>query len=155
MYLRYSFYKHLLILFALVVSCSSTYQCWDLVQSLDWGTNSDSFQHCCARSEPSTQDRGCQVDWNVALIEIRAWICNHIHILCGMKLFICTTWQLNSLWPSDTIWRQRSGSTLAQVMACCLTTPSHYLNQCWLIVSKVLWHSSEGIIMRRFEDINE
>ena len=29
--------------------------------------------------------------------------------------------QFNSLWPSDAIWRQRSGSTLAQVMACCLT----------------------------------
>ena len=43
---------------------------------------------------------------------------------------ICT---LNSLWPSDAIWQQRSGSTLAQVMACCLTAPSHYLNQCWLI----------------------
>ena len=40
---------------------------------------------------------------------------------------------VNSLWPSDTIWRQISGSTLAQVMDCCLTTTSHYLNQCWLI----------------------
>ena len=39
---------------------------------------------------------------------------------------------INSLCPSDTIWRQRSGSTLAQIMACCLTAPSHYLNQCWL-----------------------
>ena len=35
----------------------------------------------------------------------------------------------NSLCPSDTIWRQRSGSTLARVMACCLAAPSHYLNQ--------------------------
>ena len=51
---------------------------------------------------------------------------------------------LNSLWPSDAIWRYRSGSTLAQVMACCLMAPSHYLNQCWLITSKVHWHSSEG-----------
>ena len=42
---------------------------------------------------------------------------------------------LNSLWPTDAIWRHRSGSTLAQVMACCLTAPSHYLNQCWLIIS--------------------
>ena len=42
----------------------------------------------------------------------------------------------------------RSGSTLAQVMACCLTAPSHYLNQCWLIIRKVLWHSSEGIFIR-------
>ena len=24
---------------------------------------------------------------------------------------------INSLWPSDTVWQQRSGSTLAQVMA--------------------------------------
>ena len=47
---------------------------------------------------------------------------------------------INSLWPSDAIWRQRSGSTLAQVMACCLTAPSHYLNQCWLIISEVQWH---------------
>ena len=43
----------------------------------------------------------------------------------------------NSLRPSDVIWQHRSGSTLAQVMACCLTAPSHYLNQCWLIISKV------------------
>ena len=43
-------------------------------------------------------------------------------------------WRINSLWPSDAIWRQRSGSTLAEVMACCLTAPSHYLNQCWLIM---------------------
>ena len=43
---------------------------------------------------------------------------------------------LNSLWPSDAIWWHISGSTLAQVMACCLTALSHYLNQCWLIISK-------------------
>ena len=46
-----------------------------------------------------------------------------------------------SFWPSDAIWRQRSGSALTQVMACCLTAPSHYLNQCWLIISEVQWHS--------------
>ena len=28
-------------------------------------------------------------------------------------------------------------------MACCLTAPSHYLNQCWLIIRGVLWHTSE------------
>ena len=50
----------------------------------------------------------------------------------------------NSLGPNGTIWRQRSGSTLAQVMACCLTAPSHYLNQCWLLISDVSWHSSEN-----------
>ena len=59
---------------------------------------------------------------------------------------------IKSVAPSDTIWLQKSGSTLAQVMACCLMAPSHYLNRCWLINTIVLWHSSEGIIMRRSED---
>ena len=57
---------------------------------------------------------------------------------------LLTVWMFNSLWPSDTIWPHKSGSTLAQVMACCLTAPSHYLNQCWLIISKVQWHPSES-----------
>ena len=33
---------------------------------------------------------------------------------------------VNSLWFSNAIWLHRSGSTLAQVMACCLSTPCHY-----------------------------
>ena len=54
----------------------------------------------------------------------------------------------NSLWPSDAIWRHRSGSTLALVMACCLTAPSHYLNQCWLITSTDQWRLSKGNFTR-------
>ena len=50
-------------------------------------------------------------------------------------------WTFISLWTSDTIWRHKSGSTLAQVMACWLTAPSHFLNQCRLIISKLQWHS--------------
>ena len=37
---------------------------------------------------------------------------------------------------------------LVQVMACCLKAPSHYLNQCWLIITKVQWCSSEGNFAR-------
>ena len=50
---------------------------------------------------------------------------------------------INSLWPSDTICRHRSGSTFAQIMACWLRAPSHYLNQRWLFISKVQWYSRE------------
>ena len=62
--------------------------------------------------------------------------------------------KVNSLWPSDAIWRQGSRSTLVQIMACCLTAPSHYLNQCWLIISKVEWHSSKGKFTRDTSAIN-
>ena len=51
---------------------------------------------------------------------------------------------VNWLGPNDAIWRQISGLPLAQIMACCLTAPSHYLNQCWLIICKVEWHSSKA-----------
>ena len=37
---------------------------------------------------------------------------------------------VNSLWPRNAIWWHGSGSTFDQVKPCCLTAPSHYLNQC-------------------------
>ena len=51
---------------------------------------------------------------------------------------------VNSLRPSDAMWRHTSESTLAQVMACYLTAPSHYLNQCGLIINDVQCHSYSG-----------
>ena len=61
---------------------------------------------------------------------------------------ICAIWwwhpKLNSLWPSNT-WLLRSRSTLAGVMACCLSAPNHYLDQYWLLVNEVLWHSTESM----------
>ena len=60
---------------------------------------------------------------------------------------------INSLWPRDVIWRQGSRSALAQVMAWCLTAPSHHLNQCWLIISEVLWHSRDSNFTKNNSDI--
>ena len=56
-----------------------------------------------------------------------------------------------TLWRSDAIWQYRSESTLVQVMAWCLTTPSHYLNQYWwasLIWSRLVTY----IWMNRLHD---
>ena len=61
---------------------------------------------------------------------------------------------LNSLWLGDALCWHRSGSTSAQVMACCLTAPSHYLNQCWLIIGEVKWQSPEGNIISYTSAIN-
>ena len=71
-------------------------------------------------------------------------------VICGM-IFMClgikhmpASLVINSLWPADAIWLYLSGSTLAQIIACCLMTPSHYLNNCWLWISRVVWHSPES-----------
>ena len=61
---------------------------------------------------------------------------------------------LNSLWPSKAIWQHRTGSTLVQVMACCLLAPSHFLNQCWLIIDGAQQQSISGILMGSTQDIN-
>ena len=41
------------------------------------------------------------------------------------------------------MWRHRSASVFVQAMACRLTAPSHFLNQCWIIISSILWHLLE------------
>ena len=61
-----------------------------------------------------------------------------------MQLLIHASYWVNTLGPSDAIWRWRSRLTLVQAMACCLTAPSHYLNQCWLMITDVQWQSPEG-----------
>ena len=51
-------------------------------------------------------------------------------------------------------YRDRFGSILAWVMSCCLTAPSHYLNQCWLAINKIHWHSFQGDIWLNTQDID-
>ena len=68
---------------------------------------------------------------------------------------VALTWtQFNSLCLNDAIQWHRFGTTLAQVMTCCLPATSRYLNQCWHI-SRVLWHLSGCIIWRRLVDTNQ
>ena len=62
------------------------------------------------------------------------------------SLFNSFHW-IYSLLFSHTILGHISGSTSTLVMACCLTAPSHYLNQCWLSMDWVLWHSPESNFM--------
>ena len=50
---------------------------------------------------------------------------------------------LNWLWLSDTMRHIGSWSTLVHVMAWYLMAPSHYLNQCWLIIKGILCYSPE------------
>ena len=49
----------------------------------------------------------------------------HPNVIQGLWAWI------NSLRSSDAVWH---GSVLAQVLACCLMAPNHYLNQCWLMI---------------------
>ena len=69
---------------------------------------------------------------------------------CFTKVMWCF---VNSLALSDIKWRLRTLSTLIQVMACYLSAPSHYLNQYWLIISKIMWFSPEGYFTENIQDI--
>ena len=74
------------------------------------------------------------------LVQVMAWCCqatSHYLSQCWprsmLPLGVTRPQSVNSL-SKWGIWQHRSGSTLAQVMACCLAAPNHFLNQCWLII---------------------
>ena len=95
----------------------------------------------------------CHYDfkWNYAL-----WhpvkMPQHLTTCLHLPMWINQEW-INSLWPSDTIWHHKIQSTLVQFMAWCLMAPSHYLNQCWLIINEVLWHPPKGDFARNAKNI--
>ena len=62
--------------------------------------------------------------------------------ICREHLWKTKKSYISSLWTSGVIWCPVHQSTLAQVMAYCLTAPSHYLSQYWLIIGRILCHSS-------------
>ena len=124
----------------LVMTCRSAHshylnQCWHIVNG---GKHMDKLRWIYFRysnfswtKESPFENVVCKI-MAAILFRLQRW--NSITVVYFDNL-------VNSLWPSDAIWRQGSGSTLAQVMVCCLAAPSHYLNQCWLIISKTQWHS--------------
>ena len=71
--------------------------------------------------------------WHKVNIILEGWsaifLCHHRQFTAS---FLCMA--VSSLWPCYGIWQHRTVSILAQVRACCLTAPSHYLNQCFLVV---------------------
>ena len=73
----------------------------------------------------------------------------HLKMLSAKLWPFCSALNTNSLWPINTIWQQKSGSTLAQ----CLTAISHYLNHCWLNVGDIVWYVPEGNCIGYAQDI--
>ena len=70
--------------------------------------------------------------WKKCIWRSAKWQPSHhlfpsLGVLANCGLMSSDISEVYSLRPSDAIWRHRSGSTLAQVMACCLTAPSHYM----------------------------
>ena len=74
--------------------------------------------------------------WECMSIFISQFIGHCDYLFMGLELiyvskrgpgWLGTGESFNSLWPGNAIWQRRCGSTLAQVMACCLIAPSHYL----------------------------
>ena len=60
----------------------------------------------------------------------------------------------DSLGPSYTICHHETLSMLPQIMACCLTAPSHFLNQYRFIIGRGSWHLPEAIVVGNTKDIN-
>ena len=64
----------------------------------------------------------------------------------------CLSKNLNSLWLSNVPWRHRSRFDIDSGVACCLTAPSHHLNQSLLDLSDILHYLPEGITTENTEE---
>ena len=92
--------------------------------------------------------------FNGSIVQLQ-WVEGRL-VWCQSKLIMIVnliSLLFNSLWPSYAIRWHESRSTVAQVMACCLTAPSHYQTQRWLIISEIFWHSPEGNLTLNAQDI--
>ena len=124
-----------------------------------------SFTNCSYYVQLSfTQTDICH--WSVVMC-VGKW--NRYYEIIHLDIDLYVLWRIQT-W-SPLFWLQKSmylrflrspiiwmishdcWSTLAQIMTCCLTAPSHYLNQCWQIICEILWHSSDGSFTRNSQDI--
>ena len=93
----------------------------------------------------------------------------HLYVLLRLKLMISHHWYVakcqaisctnnnHNPWVTHCglgmpYWWHRFVSTMAQVMACCLTASSHYLNECWLIIRIIQCHSPKSNIFSSFHE---
>ena len=86
----------------------------------------------------------CRYKLNGMLLKIRSFSFKKMHLKLSLAMWQTFCWGFHMLTHCGLVIPYRSWSTLAQVTLCCLTAPSHYLNQSWLLIRKVLWHSSES-----------
>ena len=65
---------------------------------------------------------------------------------------LCGGWRVHSLCPGDGVGVL--DQQMIKLMACCLTTPSHYLKQFSLATNEILWHSFKDMFTWNTQDIN-
>ena len=114
-----------------------------------YSVNDSNVSVGCDFAEPSATSPHMSMQLHEAIVvccpvyqlywPIASWLLSNC--ICWDELTSQTTGTFYILWPSDAIWWHRSGSASAQVMACCLTAPSYYLNQCWFIIIEDQWHT--------------
>ena len=74
----------------------------------------------------------------IIIIIIKSEVLPICHFLgLGHETIVCTVCHFIFPMPCGLVKHHQSGLTLAQVKVCCLTAPSLYLNQFWLIVNGV------------------
>ena len=66
---------------------------------------------------------------------------NYRYVLFGSGVIYLTHCGQVTPYPNEDLGQHWE---MAQVMACCLTATSHYLNQCEFLISEILQHSPES-----------
>ena len=94
---------------------------------------------------------------------ITSCICGFAEVVCRLitkhqkwlKQMLIINNELSHLSPSNPIRRRGSGSTLAQVMTCCLTAPIHYPNQLEMLKTSIFDMSLKKRIIQYYSWVSQ
>ena len=106
-------------------------------------------RHCCYRefgiagltARTSWLNACFSSHWTVDLISVKTLNLLQMSLWGPVHVFSCFD-ETKLTMADDALWWDRSGSTLAQVMACCLMAPGHYLNHSVTFYKRYLSHQS-------------
>ena len=95
---------------------------WNFKQNTKFFIHENAFENIVCKMV-AILSRGRWVNWDLYMIVAADWtdgVCGCIYCSWNSIVKLCV--------------KKRAGSILVQVMTCWLMTPSHYLDQCWLIM---------------------
>ena len=116
-------------------------QCWRIVNwtlgdKRQWNLNQNTkfFIH-----ENAFENIVCEM---VAILSRGRWVNGDLYMIVAADWTDGVCGCIYRNWNSivKLYVKKRSGSILVQVITCWPMTPNHYLDQCWLIMTEVMWY---------------
>ena len=122
---------------------------WSLLLRVQWALN----QNCFRKWLDFKQMPGCYLNQQGPILPTFLWVnlAKELSCISNISVYLTSMILLQYSFLTHcsimTVWCCGPWWTLIHMIICCMMALSHYLNQCWLIISRVLHHSHKTIAL--------